>query len=119
MRPVKEADIKKLYPELARRQKKGQKPVELAQWLYVTYGLTEPDGQPLSAKRLQQMMQRAGGGQAGKGGGGRPAQASRRAAPAKKKAASQSSGPGWGMYALGIAALVIAVGLLIALQQMG
>jgi hypothetical protein len=118
MRPVKEADIKKLYPELARRQKKGQKPVELAQWLYVTYGLTEPDGQPLSAKRLQQMMHRAGGGQTATGGG-RPARASRQPAPTRKKATSPSDGPGWGMYVLGIVGLVIAVGLLIALQQIG
>lgn len=116
MRPVKEADIRKLYPELARRQKNGAKPTDLAQWLYVTYGLTEPDGQPLSAKRLQTLMQRAGQAQ-GSQGSGRTLQSKQRAGPAGK-GARPSGGPGWRVYVLGGLALLVAVGLLIFLQTL-
>lgn len=118
MRPIKETDIRQLHSQIAARRKKGAKVEDLAHWLYTQYGLTEPDGSPLTAKRVHQLMQRTGALKtAATGGAQRGGRARASAAPAR--ASRASSGPGWGMYALGIVGLLVAVGLLIVLQRIG
>jgi hypothetical protein len=119
MRPVKEADIRKLYPQLTARRKKGAKAEDLAHWLYTYHGLTEPDGSPLSPKRVQSMMQRVGGAQARGSGSGQRTGGRRTAAPSKAAGGpARSGGPGWGVYAAGIVTLLLALGALVMLQQM-